>query len=618
MRPISSEFESVNAPPDLLLSIEDLRVYLQESCDSDISSVQNIQVEYLKSARNLLHYLALRRIDIRPLQERLMLQGLSSLGRAEPHVLASVDAVIDSLQCIPKQLNSKVRLSSESVTIQEGRALLERHTIELLGAAPISRATRIMVTLPSSAAEKPEFLYELLNNGTDCVRINCAHDNKNLWAAMIENLRIAERTTGRNCKILMDLGGPKLRTGLVAGVQILKARVQRDAMGRVAAPAQILLADNAVIEPPKVGIRIPVPADWLAEIQLEDVILLQDTRERERSLKVVEKAPGWCRAECLNNFYVTTGSVVTLNRDESRGGKLDTKIGILPVVEQPLVLKIGDFLRVTRTLDCGESTKRNMDGSIETDAHIGCTLPEVFSQTKPGERILFDDGKIGAVIRETSDAELRVEITQAAPSGSKLRGDKGINLPDSELCLSALTEKDLNDLEFAARNADMIGFSFVQEPADILELRKRLTAISERHIGIVLKIETKRAFQRLPDLILAAMSGPLSGVMIARGDLAIECGFERMAEVQEEILWICEAAHVPAIWATQVLESVAKTGVPSRAEITDAAMGVRAECVMLNKGPFILDAVRILNGVLSRMQAHQSKKRTLLRKLNSW
>ena len=103
--------------------------------------------------------------------------------------------------------------------------------------------------------------------------------------------------------------------------------------------------------------------------------------------------------------------------------------------------------------------------------------------------------------------------------------------------------------------------------------------------------------------------------MIARGDLAVECGCERLAEVQEEILWICEAAHVPVIWATQVLETLAKHGLPSRAEITDAAMGDRAECVMLNKGPHIVEAVRVLDDILSRMEAHQSKKRAMLRSL---
>jgi pyruvate kinase len=103
--------------------------------------------------------------------------------------------------------------------------------------------------------------------------------------------------------------------------------------------------------------------------------------------------------------------------------------------------------------------------------------------------------------------------------------------------------------------------------------------------------------------------------MVARGDLTVEVGFERLAEVQEEIRWLCEAAHVPAIWATQVLENLTKTGSPSRAEVTDAAMAVRAECVMLNKGFCATDAVAFLDNVLRRMQDHHDKKRAMLRRL---
>jgi pyruvate kinase len=104
--------------------------------------------------------------------------------------------------------------------------------------------------------------------------------------------------------------------------------------------------------------------------------------------------------------------------------------------------------------------------------------------------------------------------------------------------------------------------------------------------------------------------------MIARGDLSVELGSVRLAEIQEELLWLCEAAHVPVIWATQVLETLAKTGSRSRPEFTDAAMGVRAECVMLNKGPYILQALRALDNVLIRMEAHQHKKISRLRALH--
>ena len=106
--------------------------------------------------------------------------------------------------------------------------------------------------------------------------------------------------------------------------------------------------------------------------------------------------------------------------------------------------------------------------------------------------------------------------------------------------------------------------------------------------------------------------------MIARGDLAVEIGYQRLAEIQEEILWLCEAAHVPVIWATQVLENLVKKGIPSRGEITDAAMAERAECVMLNKGAFVTEAFTILDDVLTRMQTHQSKKTPQLRALRSW
>jgi pyruvate kinase len=114
---------------------------------------------------------------------------------------------------------------------------------------------------------------------------------------------------------------------------------------------------------------------------------------------------------------------------------------------------------------------------------------------------------------------------------------------------------------------------------------------------------------------MALMKSHPVGVMIARGDLAIECGWERLAEIQEEILWLCEAAHIPVVWATQVLESLARKGSPSRAEITDAAMAQRADCVMLNKGSHILTTIKMLSDILARMEEHQHKKTAILKNL---
>ena len=132
------------------------------------------------------------------------------------------------------------------------------------------------------------------------------------------------------------------------------------------------------------------------------------------------------------------------------------------------------------------------------------------------------------------------------------------------------------------------------------------------------KIETPRALYNLPDLIVQAAGRQPFAVMIARGDLAVEIGFERLAEMQEEMLWLCEAAPVPVIWATQVLESLVKKGLPSRGDMTDAAMSARAECVMLNKGPNVGAAIGALDGLLRRMAEHQFKKTPRLRALRSW
>jgi pyruvate kinase len=211
---------------------------------------------------------------------------------------------------------------------------------------------------------------------------------------------------------------------------------------------------------------------------------------------------------------------------------------------------------------------------------------------------------------------VKVRITNAVEGGSGLQADKGINLPKTDLRLPAITEKDSTDLEFITKHADIVGYSFVRAAEDVDLLRSLLSEHGRAEMGIVLKIETLRAFEQLPSILLAAMRAPLAGVMIARGDLAVECGYERLSEVQEEILWLCEAAHMPAIWATQVLEGLTKNGIPSRAEVTDAAMGARAECVMLNKGPYMVGAVKALDNILERMQAHQAKKSALLRHLN--
>ncbi len=261
-----------------------------------------------------------------------------------------------------------------------------------------------------------------------------------------------------------------------------------------------------------------------------------------------------------------------------------------------------------------------LKGSHKHPFQAGCTLPCVLEQVEVGAQVWIDEGRIGAEVKDVGKNGLRLVVTHTRRDGEKLRSGKGLNFPDTEIHLPALTPKDLEDLDFVAQNADIIHYSFVQEASDLAMLQDALAARTEHpeRIAIIAKIETRRAVNNLPDLIIQAGGKQPFGVMIARGDLAVEIGYDRLAEMQEEILWLCEAAHVPVIWATQVLEQLVKKGTPSRAEVTDAAMSERAECVLLNKGPYVSEAVTILNNVLCRMRTHQTKKSSQLRALHSW
>ncbi len=242
---------------------------------------------------------------------------------------------------------------------------------------------------------------------------------------------------------------------------------------------------------------------------------------------------------------------------------------------------------------------------------------EILSSVKVGEPIVFDEGKFEATVMHVEPGAVTVRIVRISTKKPFLKPEKGINLPNSDLRIAALTPEDLKNIPFICKHADMVGFSFVSNPEDVEHLRAQLEKhATGRRPAIILKIERLGAIQNLPALLLNGMKDESLGVMIARGDLAVEIGFERLSEIQEEILWICEAAHVPVIWATQVLETMNKTGYATRSEITDAAMGSRAECVMLNKGPYIVKTIGMLEDILTRQMGHVNKKRHIMRPLN--
>ena len=461
-----------------------------------------------KSARNLACYLALRQHELPSLQLALMRWGLSSLGRSESHVQATLDAVIATLGAMCGREATKLPPYPDEDAVFMGTQVIASEADLLFGSARSLRRTRIMVTLPKEAAVDVQWIRQLVQAGVDCVRINCAHDTPEVWSDMLRNLRIAERelATSNPVRVLMDLGGPKVRT-------VRRKKSEKDVY------------------------------------HVGDKLLLAATPGSARI---------WIRR---------------YNKHESA----------LPVV--------------------------------------GCTLSEALDRLNPGERVYIDDGQIGTRVLDRVADGVIVQIVHAPSKGRKIHSDRGLNFPDTDFEVTSLTEKDRSDLTFVAQHADMIGYSFVQSEVDITAL---LAALAEcvptdrKPPALVLKIETKRAVRNLPELIVHAGGKLPTAVMIARGDLAIELGFQRIAEIQEEILWLCEAAHVPVIWATQVLEKLAKEGLPTRAEVTDAAMANRAECVMLNKGPYILDAIRMLDGVLARMEGHQYKKTPQLRVLHSW
>ncbi len=457
-----------------------------------------IRPAFRGSAANLAAYLAIRHHDLRELQRELMTRGLTSLGRLENRVLAT----LETLQAVLAALAGKGPTPmADEAGFFAGEKCLEARSHALFGLGQSERRVALLVTCPSEATEDERFMRDLAARRVEAIRINCAHDGRDAWARMIANARAAERASGHRFKIFMDLAGPKIRTGEVRARHQVKRLFPGDRIAMVA-PG---------------GLDRPVPAD------------------------------------------------------------------------------------IAFTFEC--------------------TLREALDVVQPGQRLIIDDGKIATRVDAVLNGAVIASVERCKEEGAKLKPEKGINLPDSALDVPALTDKDREDLAFVAAHADGIEFSFVQSPDDVALLQEALAEARPGDwdkLALILKIETAQAVRNLPEIIVRASARQDVAVMIARGDLAIEIGFARLAEMQEEILWIAEAAHVPVIWATQVLEHLVKEGMPNRGELTDAAMAARAECVMLNKGPHLVEAIDALDPLLGRMGAHMHKKTPQLRRLTSW
>lgn len=525
----------------VLDTLQALRAALEHIELEEAACLEAIHPDYRASARNLLHVLAFHRHAHPGLAKALRQRGLCPLTDDDAHLLASLEAVITALEALegPWPVATTPGLG--------GPDLLGRRCDRLFGAPAAAGAAGLMVTLPAEAAERPALIADLLVAGMTIARIDCAHDDPAVWGRMVEALSQARVATGRPCAIAMDLAGPKLRTGQLAlQPAVIRARPRRDRMGRPTQPVRILAVPPGARSAPQDPEVVVVPARLSKAKRFKAGLRLRgrDASGRRRTLTVVRRGPDGVLFRASRTCRFVAGLVF-----RQRRGKARLVVGPLAPVGGERRLRPGERVRLTPEPDRGVGT-------------LPCSLPEVFVDLRPGERVLFDAGRIGGVIREVSPRQVQLEVTAAQARGSRLRSDRGIHFPDSDLRMPALTTRDIEDLAFVAQHADIVSCTSVHRESDIQTLRQCLKDRGRGDLAVMLRIETRRAFLNLPRLLLAAMAhGAPVAVMIARGDLAIECGWEALAPIQEEILRICAAAHVPCLWTTvKVLEaSVARS-----------------------------------------------------------
>ena len=660
----------------LIEQLDDLLGQLDRVSEDAADMLAAVHPEHRAGAENLLQYAHLRTIDIRELQNRLHDLGVTSLTTAESGVygrLVIARAVLRALD--GDEVDTDV---AEYIRLDDAADVaLDENSDCMFGLEREGVPARIMVTLPAEAADDAEMVLGFAEAGMDVARINCAHDGQDAWRRMIANVNAAAERVGRSIEVSMDLAGPKIRTGAVAdGPKVGRARTTRDDAGTVLTPAKLWLTPRVVdlggpggpeepdearegavaAMPAPVPTNLPgrpalpltVDAGWLENLTVGSEISLHDNRSAKRHFTVTHVEDGGVLAEGDRNAYIADGTLLRHDYEKTRA------TGVPPVLRK-LRFEVGDEMIITT--ETVESVPVEEDGEVP---RLSCTLPEAVAALEVGQPVLFDDGAIAAEVvsvdevaageAETGAAggndepgdggeggvvkhhEARLKVTRAKPGGQNLAGHKGINLPTTDLPVPALTEEDAANLRFVAENGHVAAVSFIRTPADVEHVLAELEKIAAEHeaagddalaertrnLGIVLKIETIPAFENLPEILVAGMRHANMGIMIARGDLAVELGFQRMGEVPGQILALAQAARVPTILGTQVLESLAKSGLPARAEITDAAFALRAECVMLNKGPHITDAIGILDNLAKKMGRSQRKNRIMLRRIRSW
>lgn len=592
----------------LAARIDELLANLDAEQAQFADAIAQVAPPHAFGARNLVDYAYLRSQDLSELQDRLSDLGATRLTTAEPDVRSRLKAARNVLGAIIGEgfVYPHAEVAGAFALADE---VLEHHATTLLGPGRQEAHSRIMVTLPAEAADDLDLVRGFVASGMQLARINCAHDDETVWAKMIANVHTAAAQAGVEIKVSMDLAGPKLRTGAITpGPQVGRARVTRTEAGEITSPAKLWLYPEGIEPVVPEGLKgrpalpVGVKPDWFAELEVGSEVRFYDNRGSRRAFTVTRLSEAGALAEGKQNAYVAEGTL--LEHDYLR-----TRATGIPHTERRLRIYPGQELILSGDVAVCDP---DQPGTLR----IPFSLPEIIPAIKPGEQVLFDDGRIAAVVTKVDGAEAHLKVTRAFEGGTTLAANKGINLPDSELPLPSLTPLDLQHLEFVKANADIAAISFIRDAKDVAAVIDAMGIDSET--GLVLKIETIPAYENIREVLLEGMRYKNLGIMIARGDLAVELGFKRMGEVPRFISAMAEAGHVPTILATQVLETMAKSGLPSRAEITDAAYALRAECVMLNKGPHINDAIGVLAYLSRKLGRSQRKNRILLRKIRSW
>ncbi len=566
---------------------------------------------YPQSFTNMQDFLSLKKHDLRPLQQELKELGLSSLHHAHMHLHHTIEHEQAILRCMGSEPWNPPKLPTTSPSPRRAVEILRERSCFLKGDAPHSA---VMLTLPSDSVRRPEFAAMLARSSVSIVRINTAHDTPEIWRSMAQMIRKINREARSThpIRIYVDLAGPKIRTGyfrrVIVPFKTCTSRVQTLVLIPESQGGTRIEEDPQ--SPGSFRAFVAVEEAFYREMAHADYVEFDDHDRKPRHFKIAEYTPTHCRLECGKKVMITPQTRLTIQLEKK--SFLSTRPLRFDTVPETIRLFAGDRVMLCRS---DKEGRKFEEGEIR--ALIPCTMADaVFPKIREKDRIYIDDGKIGLSVLKKTDDGILAEVSSVKPGGAVVREEKGINFPDTPLDIPALTQEDIRHLQIVRPFADIIGLSFAQSGDDVRKLKELLNDTPQT--GIVVKVETKEGIRALPEMLFELFSWENSGVMLARGDLAIEVGFENLARVQEEILDLCEAAHTPVIYATQILENLMKKSLPSRAEVIDASIAQRAECIMLNKGPFASSAVSVLEKILSSMQELFFKGEPLLSPLHVW